>query len=85
VIASGSENGHVRGRAGVGIYRDAEKPAPLMISLTIGIRVFCSNRFDAISEIPWRAMIAIFASGVANAFDIDSRVFVRGTSDLREQ
>ena len=69
----------MRGRAGVGIYRDAEKPASLMISLTIGIRVFCSNRFDAIREIPWRAMVAIFASGVANAFDI-----VRVTTHARD-
>ena len=64
----------MRGRAGVGIYRDAEKPAPLMITLSIWVRIFWSDPFDAISEIPWGAVVAILASGVANAFDIDSSV-----------
>ena len=75
----------MHGCAGLGIYRDAEKAAPLMISLAIGKRVCWTYRFDAIGEVPWRAVIVIFASGVPNAFDIDGRVFVRGTSGLREQ
>ena len=74
MIASRSKNSHLRGCASIGIYRDAEKTGSLMTALTIGVRVFCSNCFDAISEIPWRAMIAIFASCVPNAFDINSRV-----------
>jgi hypothetical protein len=85
VIASRSKNSHVCGCASIGIYLNAEKTGSLMMTLTIGVRVFCSNCFDAISEIPWWAMIAIFASCVPNASDINSRVWIRGTSGLRKE
>ena len=85
VIASGSENGHVCRRAGGGIYRDTEKAASLMIALAIGVRVFCTDRFNTIGEIPGWPMIAIFSGGVPNAFNINSCVLVCRASALREQ